>query len=203
MTDNPAAIKSIEGRALPYQGNDVDTDRIIPARFLRSVTFEGLGEEVFIDERVDENGVKKEHPFNDPAYQGASILMVNRNFGCGSSREHAPQAIMRFGLQAIVGESFGEIFAGNCISIGIPVFTARETVLQELQNLAQREPKTVFKLDVEARSISFNGKSIALEMNSSVRTALLGGTWNTLDELLQNMAQIESVYDRLPYIKGF
>jgi len=203
MTDNPAAIKSIEGRALPYQGNDVDTDRIIPARFLRSVTFEGLGTEVFIDERVDENGVKREHPFNDPIYQGARILMVNRNFGCGSSREHAPQAIMRFGLQAIVGESFGEIFAGNCISIGIPVFTAGEKVIQELQSQAQSEPKTVFKLDVEARSISFNGKSVALEMNSSVRTALLGGTWNTLDELMQNMAQIESVYDRLPYIKGF
>ncbi len=129
--------------------------------------------------------------------------MVNRNFGCGSSREHAPQAIMRFGLQAIVGESFGEIFAGNCISLGIPVFTAGEKIIRELQKQAESKPETVFKLDVETRSISFNGQSVALEMNSSVRTALLGGTWNTLDELMQNMAQIESVYDRLPYTNGF
>jgi len=203
MTDNPAAIKSIVGSALPYQGNDVDTDRIIPARYLRSVTFDGLGEEVFKDERFDDNGVEREHPFNDQTYQGAKILFVNRNFGCGSSREHAPQAIMRFGIKAIVGESFGEIFAGNCISIGIPVFTASEKVMQDLQSQAQKQPDTVFELDIEALSVKFNGRSVALEMNSSVRTALLGGTWNTLDELMQNMAQIERVHDRLPYINGF
>jgi len=203
MTDNPAVIKGIKGRALPYQGNDVDTDRIIPARFLRSVTFDGLGEEVFKDERFDEKGAQRAHPFNEPSYQGAKILFVNRNFGCGSSREHAPQAIMRFGIEAIVGESFAEIFAGNCTSLGIPVFTAGEQLVKDLQSRAQAQPETVFELDAEAQSISFNGQSVALEMDSSARTALLGGTWNTLDELMQNAAQIENVKSRLPYINGF
>jgi 3-isopropylmalate/(R)-2-methylmalate dehydratase small subunit len=203
MTENPAAITNIEGRALPFQGNDVDTDRIIPARFLRCVTFDGLGEQVFRDERFDESGAARQHPFNDETYTGAAILFVNRNFGCGSSREHAPQAIMRFGIKAIVGESFAEIFAGNCTSLGIPVMTGDEATLQQLQSRAQEQPDTRFSLDLEALSIGFDGQKIGLEMNSAARTALLGGTWNTLDELLLNEQQIEQVSERLPYINGF
>lgn len=198
MSVNPAVIKEIQGRAIPVRGNDIDTDRIIPARYLRSVTFEGLGEEVFKDERFNDDGSAKPHPFNEERYQGATILIVGRNFGCGSSREHAPQAIMRFGIKAIVGESFGEIFAGNCTSLGIPVCTAEESSLGELQKLVEEDPQLKFLLDLEAKQISFADRTIAVEMNPSARTALLGGTWNTLDELLQNEAAIEAVHQKLP-----
>jgi 3-isopropylmalate/(R)-2-methylmalate dehydratase small subunit len=198
MSVNPAVIKEIQGRAIPVRGNDIDTDRIIPARYLRSVTFEGLGEEVFKDERFNDDGSAKPHPFNEERYQGATILIVGRNFGCGSSREHAPQAIMRFGIKAIVGESFGEIFAGNCTSLGIPVCTAEESSLGELRKLVEEDPQLKFLLDLEAKQISFADRTIAVEMNPSARTALLGGTWNTLDELLQNEAAIEAVHQKLP-----
>lgn len=198
MSTNPAAITKVQGRAIPLPGNDIDTDRIIPARYLRSVTFEGLGSEVFKDERFNEDGSQKEHPFNDAKYEGASVLIVGRNFGCGSSREHAPQAIMRSGIKGIIGESFGEIFAGNCTSLGIPVCTADEATVTELQQIAQGNPGAEFDIDLDAQSVTCEGKTIGLEMNPAARTALLGGTWNTLDELLQNEAAIEEVNGRLP-----
>ena len=198
MSNNPAVIKAIQGTAIPLPGNDVDTDRIIPARYLRSVTFEGLGAEVFKDERFNDDGSLKAHPFNEEKYAGAAILIVSRNFGCGSSREHAPQAIMRSGIKAIIGESFGEIFAGNCTSIGIPVCTADEQTIDELQKLVQSNPQLHFDLDLEAQTLSSEEKSVAVDINPAVKTALLAGTWNTLDELLQNEAVIEEVHQRLP-----
>lgn len=198
MSNNPAAIKAVQGTAIPLPGNDVDTDRIIPARYLRSVTFEGLGAEVFKDERFNDDGSLKAHPFNEEKYAGAAILIVGRNFGCGSSREHAPQAIMRSGIKAIIGESFGEIFAGNCTSIGIPVCTADEQTIDELQKLVQNNPQLQFDLDLEAQTLSSEEKSVAVDINPAVKTALLAGTWNTLDELLQNEAAIEEVHQRLP-----
>ena len=198
MSNNPAAITAVQGTAIPLPGNDVDTDRIIPARYLRSVTFEGLGAEVFKDERFNDDGSLKAHPFNEEKYAGAAILIVGRNFGCGSSREHAPQAIMRSGIKAIIGESFGEIFAGNCTSIGIPVCTADEQTIDELQKLVQNNPQLQFDLDLEAQTLSSAEKSVAVDINPAVKTALLGGTWNTLDELLQNEAAIEEVHQRLP-----
>jgi 3-isopropylmalate/(R)-2-methylmalate dehydratase small subunit len=203
MTNNSAVIKEIEGCAVSVRGNDIDTDRIIPARFLRCVTFEDLGEQVFQDERHHDDGSLKEHPFNDPRFSKASILVVNANFGCGSSREHAPQALMRFGIKAIIGESFAEIFAGNCTSIGIPVFSANEQIIQDLQQQIESKPDSVIKLNLESKTIVIEGKTIPLEMNSSVRAALLAGTWNTLEELLQNEAAIEETYARLTYISGF
>ncbi len=203
MTDNPAVIKKVEGRGVPVKGNDIDTDRIIPARYLRCVTFEGLGEEVFKDERYNDDGSKKDHAFNDPKYDGAAILVVNRNFGCGSSREHAPQALMRFGIKAIVGESFAEIFAGNCTSLGIPVFTADETAIADIQGMVEKQPEIKLSLDVEAETLSISDRQIQLAMNSSANTALLKGTWNTLDELLLNEDQIEQVYNRLAYVTQF
>ncbi|MEJ2057983.1 MAG: 3-isopropylmalate dehydratase small subunit, partial [Desulfofustis sp.] len=184
--------------AIPLPGNDLDTDRIIPARYLRSVTFEGLGDEVFKDERFNDDGSTKEHPFNDKKYDGATILIVGRNFGCGSSREHAPQAIMRFGIKAIVGESFAEIFAGNCTSLGIPTLTAGEDSIAALLKLVQDNPQTSFTVDLEAQTISHAGGTVPLDINSAAKTALLAGTWNTLDELLQNEAAIEEVHRRLP-----
>jgi len=198
MSNNPAAITAVQGTAIPLPGNDVDTDRIIPARYLRSVTFEGLGAEVFKDERFNDDGSLKAHPFNEEKYAGAAILIVNRNFGCGSSREHAPQAIMRSGIKAIIGESFGEIFAGNCTSIGIPVCTAEEQTIDELQKMVQDNPQLHFDLDLEAQTLSSVEKSVAVDINPAVKTALLAGTWNTLDELLQNEAAIEEVHQKLP-----
>lgn len=203
MIDNPAIIRKVEGRGVPVRGNDIDTDRIIPARYLRSVTFEGLGAEVFKDERFNDDGSQKQHPFNDPKYGGASILIVNRNFGCGSSREHAPQALMRFGIAAVIGESFGEIFAGNCASLGVPVFTADESVIGAVQEMVEAQPEIGLILDVENETLSASGRKIQLRINSSAKTALLKGTWNTLDELLLNNDQIDQVYNRLPYISRF
>jgi 3-isopropylmalate/(R)-2-methylmalate dehydratase small subunit len=203
MTNNPAVIKEIEGRAISVRGNDIDTDRIIPARFLRCVTFEDLGEQVFQDERYRDDGTMKEHPFNDPRFSNASILVVNANFGCGSSREHAPQALMRFGIKAIIGASFAEIFAGNCTALGIPVFSANEGIIQDLQQQIEAKPESVIRLNLESKTVVIDGKTIPLEMNSSVRTALLEGTWNTLEELLQNESEIEETYARLAYISGF
>lgn len=198
MSNNPAAITAVQGTAIPVPGNDIDTDRIIPARYLRSVTFEGLGAEVFKDERFNDDGSMKEHPFNDDKYAGAALLIVGRNFGCGSSREHAPQAIMRSGIKAIIGESFGEIFAGNCTSIGVPVCTTDEQTIEKLQKLVQDDPQINFDLNIETQTLSFGKEIINLEINPAVKTALLGGTWNTLDELLQNEAGIEEVHRRLP-----
>ena len=198
MSTNPAAITNIQGRAIPLPGNDIDTDRIIPARYLRSVTFEGLGSEVFKDERFNDDGSKKNHPFNDEKYEGASILIVGRNFGCGSSREHAPQAIMRSGIKGIIGESFAEIFAGNCTSIGIPLCTTDEDTIADLQKLVQDDPQVEFAIDLEAKTVSYRDKTITIAMNPAARTALLGGTWNTLDELMQNEALIDEVHRRLP-----
>jgi len=198
MSTNPAAITKVQGRAVPMPGNDIDTDRIIPARYLRSVTFEGLGSEVFKDERFAEDGSKKDHPFNDDRYAGATVMIVGRNFGCGSSREHAPQAIMRSGIKGIIGESFGEIFAGNCTSLGIPICTTDEDTIAALQKAVQDNPQIEFDIDLEAQTVSYEGQSIDVQMNQASRTALLGGTWNTLDELLQNEAMIEAVHQRLP-----
>ena len=203
MTDNPARIATIDGSAIPVRGNDIDTDRIIPARFLRCVTFDGLGEQAFKDERFNEDGTPKEHSFNESKYDGASILIVNRNFGCGSSREHAPQALMRFGIKAIVGESFAEIFAGNCVSIGIPVLTTDEKVLEKLQSLVEAKPEAQVHLDIESETLQVEDATYQLSINPAAKTALLAGTWNTLDELLVNSEQIENVYQRLDYISSF
>lgn len=200
MTENPMSIKCIKGTAVPVLGNDIDTDRIIPARFLRSITFEGLGEEVFKDERFRDDGTEKEHPFNHHKYKSAAILIVNQNFGCGSSREHAPQAIMRFGIKAIIGESFAEIFGGNCTSLGIPVFTGDSSVIRELQKIAGEGAETEFSLNLEDETVKVGQKTIQLNINPSAKTVLLEGRWNTLDELLLNEEKIVCVYSKLPYI---
>ena len=138
-------ISTLGGKGLPLIGNDIDTDRIIPARFLRSITFDGLGEQVFADDRVQKQG---EHPFDLPQYQGAKILIVNANFGCGSSREHAPQAILRWGIEAIIGESFAEIFFGNCIANGIPCLTANAEAVKALQTLVETNPLAPLEINL-------------------------------------------------------
>ncbi len=198
MSGQTSIIKRVEGRGVVLPGNDIDTDQIIPARFLRAITFAGLGEQVFRDERFDENGAPRPHPFNDERYRGAEILIVNTNFGCGSSREHAPQALLRFGIKAIVGESFAEIFAGNCAGIGLVVATMARPVVVDLQARVQRDPSLPLLVDVEDKQFGCADERFPLAMNEAARAALLGGTWDSLEQLKRNEAAIERVSKRLP-----
>ncbi len=153
---------------------------------------------MFRDERFDADGVPRAHPFNDERYRGAEILVVNTNFGCGSSREHAPQALQRFGIKAIIGESFAEIFAGNCTSIGLAVCTMANDAVVALQQRLQREPSILLTVDIEALTLQYGDRQEVVAMQPSARTALLDGTWDTLDVLLRNADQIDQVHTRLP-----
>lgn len=193
-------IKIISGSSVPLIGNDIDTDRIIPARYLKAITFDGLGEGVFIDDRQALNG---QHPFDQPQYQGAKILVVNRNFGCGSSREHAPQALAKWGIQAIIGESFGEIFFGNCSTIGIPVVTAASEAIQQLQALVTAHPQVAIAINLEKLQVfQVNGDFIApVVLNEGRRTAFVSGTWDACGQLVANVNQVKAIANRLPYIK--
>ncbi len=187
----------ITGKGLPLVGNDIDTDRIIPARFLRCVTFEGLEKHVFEDDRKALNG---KHPFDMPQYQGAKILVVNANFGCGSSREHAPQAIARWGIEAIVGESFAEIFFGNCLAMGIPCVTSTPENIKSIQNLLQENPDITMTLDLETMKVRCGHYSCSVKMPSGARNMLLTGQWDTCGLLLKNENQIHETAKKLPYL---
>ncbi|HEX7124305.1 MAG TPA: 3-isopropylmalate dehydratase small subunit [Thermodesulfobacteriota bacterium] len=199
MGDNAYVRKQIAGRFLPLPGNDIDTDRIIPARYLKVVTFAGIGEHVFEDDREQ----NRHHPFDDPRFQGASILVVGLNFGCGSSREHAPQALKGWGIRAIVGGSFAEIFFGNCISLGIPCLTADMADIEWLMAEAARSPKTEGVVDVEARLVRFGERTITAGIPDGARSQLVEGTWDATGVLLQAGDQIERVGSSLPYVRGF
>ena len=191
--------RQIVGRGIPLTGNDIDTDRIIPARFLKAVTFEGLGEHAFEDARKQE----PEHPFNQAAYQGASVLVVGQNFGCGSSREHAPQSLMRWGIAAIVGGSFGEIFFGNCTTLGIPCLTASREDLEWLQRAIGREPGKPITVDVLKQEARFGDRVIRAQMPDGPRHQLVTGTWDSTAVLLEAGAAIEATAKKLPYISGY
>jgi len=196
-------IVRIEGTAVPVEGNDIDTDRIIPARYLKEITFANMGKYPFYDERFDAKGGSKGHPFDLPQFQGASLLFVNANFGCGSSREHAPQSLMRWGVKAVIGETFAEIFAGNCTMLGIPTLTLSREGITELQALAKERPGTRFTLDLEKGTISFEGKTLTFSIHESKRNALVNGTWDSTGLLLANAAKTAEVAQRLPYVSGF
>src|SRR5262245_48596543 len=172
-------ITRVTGTAVPIKGNDIDTDRIIPARYLKEVTFARMGEYPFFDERYSSDGKKKDHPFNDPEYSGASVLFVNKNFGCGSSREHAPQALNRFGIKVIVGESFAAIFAGNCTMMGVPTVTVSEKEMQQLLKSVEENPRTEYTIDLETKTLSFGKLKIAIDLPDSYRTALMEGSWDS------------------------
>jgi len=196
-------IVKVTGRAVAVRGNDIDTDRIIPARYLKEVTFARMGEYPFFDERFDAAGKPRPHPLNDPKHQGASILFVNRNFGCGSSREHAPQALYRFGIHAIVGESFAGIFAGNCVMMGVPTVTLGSAEIEELMRLAESRPQTVFSLDLEAKSLSFGERQVRFDIPGTYRNALISGSWDSTAMLHANLDKVRKVAVRLPYMTAF
>ena len=190
-------VKVISGRAVPLVGNDIDTDRIIPARFLRCVTFDGLGAQVFADDRAQTNG---QHAFDQAQYQGANLLVVNRNFGCGSSREHAPQAIAKWGIQALVGESFAEIFFGNCVAMGIPCVTADPADVQKLQTAIAANPQAPITLDLEAMQVSTTDFSIPVAMGEGSRNMFISGTWDACGQLVAQAEKIRATAASLPYV---
>jgi 3-isopropylmalate/(R)-2-methylmalate dehydratase small subunit len=197
-------ITQIEGKAIPIEGNDIDTDRIIPARYLKEITFTNMGQYPFYDERFDAEGKPKGHPFDLPQFQGAHILLVNQNFGCGSSREHAPQALMRWGIRAIIGESFAEIFAGNCTMLGIPTATVNHGEMMKLQTLAKEKPQMKFILDLEKKTLLAEEKEyLQFDIHESKRNALVNGTWDSTGLLLANASKTAEVAKKLPYISGF
>jgi 3-isopropylmalate/(R)-2-methylmalate dehydratase small subunit len=197
------AIRRVSGAALPLRGDDVDTDRIIPARFLVSITFEGLGEHAFEDDRKAAKAKGKAHPFDDPRFAGARILLVNRNFGCGSSREHAPQALARGGIKAVVGESFSEIFFGNAVAIGLPCVALPGEAIARLQSLVEGAPKSALALDLEARTLIADGKTLPVSIPENAREAFLSGNWDGTSMLLERFQDVEAVAARLPYVAGF
>jgi 3-isopropylmalate/(R)-2-methylmalate dehydratase small subunit len=194
-----SAIVSATGRGLPLRGDDLDTDRIMPARFLRAVTFEGLEAHLFEDDRK----TNPAHPFDNPAYRGASILIVNSNFGCGSSREHAPQGIARAGFKAIIGESFSEIFQGNSVMLGMPCFVADRASIAALQALIEREPHTPIAARVDTGAVTAGSLAIQAAIPPGTRDSFLNGQWNPTAMLLADFDQVRQVAVRLPYVSGF
>ncbi len=193
------AITSISGKAVVLSGNNIDTDRIIPARFLKCVSFDGLGAQVFADDRKEAG----EHPFDKAENQGGNILFVNRNFGCGSSREHAPQALMRWGIRAVVAESFAEIFYGNCLALGIPCLIANQTTALQLQEEANQNPKPIFNLDIKTATVSAAGKSWNLELAGGSQQMLLSGRWDGTAQLIANNEALNKTASALPYLNNF
>jgi 3-isopropylmalate/(R)-2-methylmalate dehydratase small subunit len=199
MSHQPLAIRHVAGTARPLRGNDVDTDGIMPARFLRAVSFDGLEAHLFEDDRATD----PTHPFSDPRYAGARVLVVNANFGCGSSREHAPQGLARSGIRALIGESFSEIFQGNAAMLGLPCFTAGHDAVDQLQTLVERLPETVIEASVDTGIVTAGTLTIGATLPAAVRDAFLSGQWDPTAALLDRYDDVRAVAQRLPYISGF
>jgi 3-isopropylmalate/(R)-2-methylmalate dehydratase small subunit len=193
-------IKKIAGRAVPVTGDAIDTDRIIPARFMKCVVFDKLGEAMFYDTRFDANGKPTAHPLNDPKFQGATILLSGDNFGCGSSREHAPQAIVRYGFRAIIAEGFAEIFFGNATTLGLPCVKLKKNDLRKLTELVLARPETEVSIDLESQTVSAVSLSFSCEMRASARDALISGSWDPLGQLMSARAETAALAARLPYV---
>jgi len=199
MSAGPERITRISGRGMPLRGNDMDTDRIMPARYLRVVSFEGLEDHLFEDDRK----TNARHPFNDPRYAGATVLVVNENFGCGSSREHAPQGLVRYGIRAIVGESFSEIFLGNSAMLGLPCFSAEHAAIDELQSLLAATPTLIVEADVETGVVTAGTLRVTATVPQAFRDAFLSGQWNATLMLLDKFDEVRTVANHLPYVSGF
>ena len=193
-------IQSIKGHSFVIKGNDIDTDRIIPARFLKCVSFSALGDQVFADDRKE---LKGNHPFDLDQNQGANILIVNDNFGCGSSREHAPQALMRWGIRLILGESFAEIFFGNCLALGIPCLTASKEEITKLQNLVEENHKQIWEFNLKELLISNQSEKIKLNLEQGAYNMLYTGKWDATSQLLDEEEKINRTVENLPYLNHF
>ena len=193
-------IKAITGRSLVIKGDDIDTDRIIPARFLKCVSFSALGEQVFADDRKE---LKGNHPFDHAQHQGSNILVVNDNFGCGSSREHAPQALMRWGIRLIIGESFAEIFFGNCLALGIPCMTASKEDITNLQNLVNKNSNQIWDFNLKELSITNQKESFRLKLEEGAYKMLYSGKWDATSQLLDAEERIINTIKNLPYLNNF
>jgi 3-isopropylmalate/(R)-2-methylmalate dehydratase small subunit len=196
-----AKITSVSGRAVPVLGNDIDTDRIIPARFMKCVTFDGLGEFLFYDVRKDPaTGATTNHPLNQPQYQGATILLSGANFGCGSSREHAPQAIQKYGFKAVIAENFAEIFFGNSTTLGMPCVTAAREDIAKIAAAVEKNPQTEVVIDLEKLEVRFAGQSVKITQRESARDALINGRWDAIGELLDGVPAVKATAAKLPYL---
>ena len=195
--------KQITGNVIVIPSNDIDTDRIIPARFMTGITFDGLGDHAFHDERFEASGKLKVHPFNDPVLAGHSLLLVGKNFGCGSSREHAPQALMRFGIKAIVGESFADIFAGNCATLGMPLVTISYDDSLAVASLLHANVKEIVVIDLVNCTVTISNKSIPLSLPESARSSFIAGTWDMTGVMLAQKEAIVSLANKLPYLNHF
>ena len=195
-------IASISGRAVPLRGDNIDTDRIIPARFLRSISFEGLENHVFADDRAHAPA-SKPHPLFDARFAGASILVVNANFGCGSSREHAPQALRRRGCKALVGESFSEIFFGNSVALGMPCVTAARADVERIMRAVETDPATEVDVSIERQMVTFGEESASLRIPAAARDAFLDGSWDATGLLLERYDEVERLATHIPYLNGF
>ena len=201
VSDDSKAVTSVSGPAVPVRGNDIDTDQIVPARFLKEVTFDNMGEYAFYDVRRDDDGNLNDHPFN--RYPNARILVVNENFGCGSSREHAPQALMRWGIDGLIGESFAEIFAGNCQALGLPTATADHETVEWIMEQVEADPALELAIDVEAETVTVGDETVNVTINDSQREALLQGIWDTTALMKSYMDEVEQTAEQLPYLNEF
>jgi 3-isopropylmalate/(R)-2-methylmalate dehydratase small subunit len=199
-TEEIPEVDYVEGAGIPIRGNDIDTDQIIPARFMKVVTFDGLGEFAFFDVRFDDDDNQKDHPMNEERFQDANVMVVNNNFGCGSSREHAPQALMRWGIDAIIGEGFAEIFAGNCLALGIPTVTADHETINALQQWVDDNPDGEIEVDVAAETVRYGGNEISVSVDDAQRQALVEGIWDTTALMKANRNAIEETAAQLPYL---
>ncbi|SFR47911.1 3-isopropylmalate/(R)-2-methylmalate dehydratase small subunit [Halogeometricum rufum] len=202
MTTEIPEVDYVSGTGIPIRGNDIDTDQIIPARFMKVVTFDGLGQFAFFDLRFDDDDEPKDHPMNEDRFKDSSVMVVNANFGCGSSREHAPQALMRWGIDAIVGESFAEIFAGNCLALGIPTVTADHETISELQSWVEENPDGDIEVDVEAETVTYGGKTVDVTVDDAQRKALVDGVWDTTALMKSNRQAVRDTVDSLPYVES-
>jgi len=191
-------IARVTGRGLPMRGDNIDTDRIIPARFLKAITFDGLEAHLFEDDRAAPG-----HPFGRETYQGAAVLLVNGNFGCGSSREHAPQAIHRWGIRAVVGQSFSEIFFGNAVALGLPCVTAAPEAVAALMDEVERDPAIVLDVDLAALAVTAGALRYPVSLPPAVQESFVSGQWDATGLLLDRYEEVEAVGRRLPYVRGF
>ena len=193
-------ITDVSGTGVPIPGDDVDTDQILPAKFMKEVTFDNMADYLFYDARRDDDGEFNDHPLN--RFEGASIAVVNSNFGCGSSREHAPQAMMRWGVDGVVGESYAEIFRDNCKSLGIPAVTADHETVVELQEWIEANPDGDIEIDVEGETVTYGDTVIHVAVDDAMREALVEGIWDTTALMYSNRSKVDDTVADLPYVEG-